>query len=342
MKQSFIHNPVFRLLSPLVAGILAYLLILLFSNAVQDIAEEYVAEEFYVCLLLAFIIQETIRYIIKIRTHTDIRDNEITHLLLELLAAVIICILLVCLVLNLYFKFVLGYLPNGQELMTFNAIYIFIPILYSLIYGSHKYLYAINKEKLDIELAKKKAVQLDFHNFKKEINPNLLFESFETLIIKNYDNKIEADDLIDHLSIVYRYILSEKDNELTSLDKEIKIGASLIALLNLSETRDIHFKHNDINQEQNKLVVIPGALLTVLQNISETFINSGRPINIQSAINQNTLSLKFDGIKKIEKSFNIKNFDNLQFSYSHFTEKTIAIIKKDHSYEVQLPILELA
>ena len=56
----------------------------------------------------------------------------------------------------------------------------------------------------------KRNVEANFLKFKKDINPNLLFESLEALIVLMGTSKDKSDDFIDYLSQVYRYILSKK------------------------------------------------------------------------------------------------------------------------------------
>ena len=58
MNKLFIHNPLFRIISPLCSGILIYLLILLINNNVSQLKETFLGQELYVCIGLTYLIQE--------------------------------------------------------------------------------------------------------------------------------------------------------------------------------------------------------------------------------------------------------------------------------------------
>ena len=64
MKKLFVHHPLFRLLSPLFSGFIVYLLILLINNNVEQLQEQFLGEELYVCIGLSFIIQELARLLL--------------------------------------------------------------------------------------------------------------------------------------------------------------------------------------------------------------------------------------------------------------------------------------
>jgi len=58
MKKLFIHHPLFRLLSPLFSGLVVYILLLLINNDIDQLYEEFLTQELYVCIALTFLIQE--------------------------------------------------------------------------------------------------------------------------------------------------------------------------------------------------------------------------------------------------------------------------------------------
>ena len=57
MKKLFIHQPLFRLLSPIISGVIIYLLVLLLNNNVEQIQEQFFNEELYFCIALSYLIK---------------------------------------------------------------------------------------------------------------------------------------------------------------------------------------------------------------------------------------------------------------------------------------------
>jgi hypothetical protein len=62
MKKIFIHNPFFRIIAPLVFGVLVYLLILLVNNDLTEIGKIFNNGELYVCIGLSYLSLEALRF----------------------------------------------------------------------------------------------------------------------------------------------------------------------------------------------------------------------------------------------------------------------------------------
>jgi hypothetical protein len=63
-KKYFIHHPLFRLLAPVVYGVIVYLLILLINNNLSQLKEIFIGQEVYICIALTFLSFESVRTII--------------------------------------------------------------------------------------------------------------------------------------------------------------------------------------------------------------------------------------------------------------------------------------
>ncbi|MEO1629027.1 MAG: histidine kinase, partial [Bacteroidota bacterium] len=63
MKTLFVHHPLFRLLGPTFSGVIVYVLILLINNNVDQLQEEFLGQELYVCIGLSYLIQELSRWL---------------------------------------------------------------------------------------------------------------------------------------------------------------------------------------------------------------------------------------------------------------------------------------
>jgi hypothetical protein len=80
-KQYFVNHPVFRIVAPVIYGVLIYLLVLMINNTVAQVNELFRSEEVYVFIVLTFIAFESSRFIIKLLakyTHYDASRFYIT------------------------------------------------------------------------------------------------------------------------------------------------------------------------------------------------------------------------------------------------------------------------
>ena len=66
---------------------------------------------------------------------------------------------------------------------------------------------------------------------KSQVNPHFLFNSLNTLASLINEDPEQAEDFVQQMSKVYRYLLRNNEVELTNLESEIKFIRSYFHLL---------------------------------------------------------------------------------------------------------------
>src|SRR5688572_4542860 len=115
MRKVFIHNPFFRLLAPLVFGVIVYLLILLVGNNLNDISQIFSNEELYVCIGVTYLTFESLRASISL-----IKRFQFSHIrnqiVLTVAISVLISIAVITLSIVVYYKWRVGFDVGVREL----------------------------------------------------------------------------------------------------------------------------------------------------------------------------------------------------------------------------------
>ncbi|MEP2770995.1 MAG: histidine kinase [Fulvivirga sp.] len=343
MKKIFIHNPFFRLLVPPVYGVLIYLLILLINNDVSQISEIFMGQEVYACIGLSYLLSEVLRLNILINDKFFPSGfSTVNRMLLQSATGIFLSIIVISIAISAYFEYVLEFSITETQLIVFNSIYVVSSLLFNLLYFSNIYMYKQNAERLENERLLTESVEAELAQFKNEVNPLLLYDALETLITLVHRNTEEAEDYIDHLSGIYRYILSHRKVELSTLSDELKAVNHVIHLLN--------YKHeNHITLEclikATDTPVVPGTFPTLIETIvRNTIINKYTPLQIKLYLEPE------DGYIVIQSKLNDKliadersksTLENIQKSYSYYTEKPMVKVKAyDFSY-FKIPLMEL-
>ncbi|EDP70647.1 histidine kinase internal region [Flavobacteriales bacterium ALC-1] len=337
MKKLFVHLPLFRLLSPLFSGVLVYLLLLLINNNVEQLQEQFLGEELYVCIGLSFLIQEVSRLLLLLFKKLPQRLPFILALLIQVVASLIVCISVVTLAIYIYYKYVSGYSPNSEELWNFNSIFAAITFIYILLNLSHHYLYKVNTKKLNDELLRKQLVEEDFIQFKNEINPTLLFDSLESIIVLAKQDKEEVDDLIDTIASTYRYVLSKGKRQLVLIEEELQAVEHLVKLFDFLPYRKLNFK-GTIN---SSFLVVPGSLLKLVETIVKTSIVQEKPMAINLVEGDTFLGIEYKHNDKISEQFNIDSITELQSVYSIYSEEPISIFDQEEIRFIKIPKLQV-
>lgn len=338
MNKLFIHNPIFRIISPLCSGALVYLLILLVNNNVGQLQEEFLGQELYVCIGLSYLIQEYSRISLFFFEKLKYPESLIGKIGLQLLISIVVSIALVSGFMYLYFKFALGFTPNFSELILFNSIFSVFTIIYLSLYLSHRFLYKINTEILNKELLEKENIDQDFVQFKKGINPKLLFESLEALILLIKKDLDKAEGYIDYFSAVYRYILSRTNKELVPIEEELAALDQLLLLFESLPYRKTKYTTKGVIQS----FVVPGSILTcVEQIIRSTIVSQDTQLDLEIFVDGNHVVLKYPHQEKITLGFEYDAVKDIIDLYRFYTPNKIKILKDDIYKMIFIPKLAM-
>ena len=180
MRSFFLQKPLLRLLTPLVVGSIAYLLILLVNNNILQLQAYFLGAELYFCLGLALLMQEGLWWILRPIGKLSWSQAVGVVVRRRTIGAIVLIVTLVASAVWAYYSFALGFAPSSGELLMFCGVFTVLGGLLISLKVSHSLLLLDNEEALAAEAAMKEHIAADFNQFKQGINPDLLFVmSFE-------------------------------------------------------------------------------------------------------------------------------------------------------------------
>jgi sensor histidine kinase YesM len=342
MKPYFIHNTLFRILAPLVYGVIVYLLILLINNEVTRVNEIFDNQEVYVCIFLTFLSFESIRFIIVLMDRFTEPKSQPVRLVAQFIVTCSISLLLVLLSLSAYFIYVVGFSISQTQLWIFGSVYGATAGLYNLLYFSNFYMQKENTLKLNIEKQNREVLELEMNEFTSDINPDLLYESLENLIGLMYRDVDQAENYIDSLASAYRYVLGNRRNELVPLSTEIEAAKILLHLM--SEKYYGHLKfENHLKEEEKGALVIPGSLMAVIEYVvRNTIVTRHEPFIIRCAMEEDyiTIQARLNDRLVSHPASDIALL-RLQRSYSLYSDRPLIRVKAYDENYVKLPVLRI-
>ena len=339
MRRLFVHAPWFRIVSPIFSGAVIYLLLLLLNNNVEALFEQFLGQELYFCILLAYVIQEFARLAIVHFTRWSLLRKNWIRVVVASLASIAITISFVTGAMSIYYHFLLGFSPNASELITFNIIFTVINLIYITLHISYDLLTQIHQTKLKHEQSRKQQIQADFQQFRRGLNPKLLIESLENLILLAKSDKNAAENFIDDFAQVYRYILSKR-HELVSIHTECAVLIHLIHLFNQLPSRSLAV----INRlETSDFLVVPGVLLKLVESIMRDAIaNPNLTLEVLLAETKDDLVLSVSFIKSLRYEEVYEVLEEIKETYALYSEKPITHLNEMKRQEFNIPKLILA
>ncbi|MEP6734721.1 MAG: histidine kinase [Chryseolinea sp.] len=343
MKRYFIHNPFFRLLAPPVYGVLTYLIILLINNNVKQVEALFSSEEVYISIVLTYVSFESIRLLILLMTRFLPERYFSIRIPIQFALSILVSVSLVIVGIQLYFINIIGFTISSIQLLIFTTIYTVTAILYNLLYFSNYYLQKENTVKLTAEKQQHDILEMEMMEFRNDINPDLLFESLESLINLMYKDVDKAEEYIDCLANAYRYVLTNRQEELVPVAIELEAVRNMIVLLNEKYFHQLIFE-SSLDPDELDALLIPGSLPVIVESIvRNTIISRFEPLVMRCFLEDDYITVQSKlNDRLVVRSEGEVALARLQKSYSLYSDMPMIKVKAyDESY-IKLPVIRVA
>lgn len=206
--------------------------------------------------------------------------------------------------------------------------------------SKEKYLLAWKEASINAEKLKKESMAAQFETLKNQVNPHFLFNSLNFLTELLYQDQDQAAEFIKELSMVYRYVLENKEKEVVCLDSEVEILNSFTYLLK------IRFHNNIIIDnklpKKSEILIAPLTLQLLVENaIKHNIASSENPLVINLFVEKKFVIVT----NKIQRknSFFVSSFEiglkNIQKRYEFLTNVKVEVIDSGNDFIVKVPVL---
>ncbi len=179
-----------------------------------------------------------------------------------------------------------------------------------------------------------------FESLKNQLDPHFLFNSLNVLTSLIEENPKQAEKFTTKLSKIYRYVLTQKNEDLVLATEELKFAKTYTDLLQMRFEDAVVFDiPEDLDVENLK--IIPLALQLLLENaVKHNVITSNKKLDIKIYQENNYLVVENNINKKstIEKSTKV-GLQNIVDRYSLVTTSAVIIEDNNKTFKVKLPLL---
>ncbi len=341
-KNWYYNNIPFRITSPLIIGLVVYLLVLLFFDSVDQLFTNIFSREAIFVIILTLVFLEVNRLVIIISNKIlPFEDNIKTRIIVQFGASILISISVISLLLNWYFIQFEGFSTITTELITFNLIYLLIVIFSNLYYFSIAFLYTRNDTKIAEEFIRKSNLELEMENFKYQVNPDFLFQSLEIIISELHRSKKEADELVNNLASVYRFTLDNKDEDLVPVSEEVDSLIPVLKLFKSKYGKGIEYKI-DVDSNCGKHL-IPGTLRLVFESaVIQNIISKPIPLRFEVSNDNTNVIIEYSLNEKLQVNKQLESrIEQLKKAYSYLSKFGVLCDKENGSHIVKIPLLSI-
>lgn len=190
-----------------------------------------------------------------------------------------------------------------------------------------------------VKLEREKA-QMQYDNLKNQLNPHFLFNSLSSLNSLIFENPQLASEFLQQLSKVYRYLLSNKDKSLVTLDNEVDFVNHYVNLLKTRFDDGLSIRF-DIPEEAKEKKIVPVTIQILLENaLKHNVAMKASPLNIDVSVDNQYLVVRNNlQIRNTELS-NKLGLENLKNLYHYLSTKPVVIEQDAQYFTVKIPLVE--
>ncbi|WP_324672217.1 histidine kinase [Hymenobacter sp. GOD-10R] len=192
------------------------------------------------------------------------------------------------------------------------------------------------------EQLQKENLQTQLDSLKKQVNPHFLFNSLNTLSYLIGEDAERAEEFLDEMCKVYRYLLRNNENELTNLATELQFIRSYFHLL---KTRYGDSLHLDLAIEPRyEQSLLPSLTLQLLVEnaVKHNVIHKDYPLTVHISTQPNGLLMVRNNLqKKVQHvASNQVGLSNIASKFNLLKQPEIEVMQTDTEFMVTVPLIQ--
>jgi two-component system, LytTR family, sensor kinase len=219
---------------------------------------------------------------------------------------------------------------------TLVTLNIFLTFLNEGIYRFEKFKVTLTEN----EQLKKEYMHSRLLGLKSQMNPHFLFNSLNTLSSLIHENADDAEEFLDQMSKVYRYLLRNNEEQLVSIATELNFIRSYYYLLKARHGDGLTLSIN-VADEVMDYMVPPLTLQMIAESVLNiNSISRSHPLSITIQSSDGWLELKNNVQPKmncVEDCAEV--MENISNKYRLLCQQEVEIREDEKEWKIQLPLI---
>lgn len=236
---------------------------------------------------------------------------------------------------------ILGYQLAMDDLKMGLLVGFSINLIFETLYEGDYILEKYKQSVEEKEAAQQMVMQQEFDTLKSQVNPHFLFNCFNTLSSLISDDKAQAEVFLNELSKVYRYLLQNNEDGLSTLQNEVQFVKSYYKLLQTRHGDAVHL--NVQIDKRYDLYLLPSMSLQLLiENVvKHNVVSKTAPLEIDIfTIAGNKLIVNNNLIRRVAKAVSNKvGLENINAKYSLLKQPGFQVMEDERNFTVILPLI---
>ncbi len=236
---------------------------------------------------------------------------------------------------------ILGYKLNYDDLKQGLLVGFCVNLIFETLYEAD---YVLEKYKESVEEKqniRQLSIHQEFDSLKSQVNPHFLFNCFNTLSSLISEDRKKAEKFLNELSKVYRYLLRNNEDGLSTVENEIRFIRSYYQLL---QTR--HGEAVQVNIEIDKRYepyLLPSLSLQLLVEnvVKHNALSKNKPLVIDIFTTAGNKMVVNNNLQRrtIKAPSNKVGLENIKAKYSLLKQDGFQVMEDEKNFTVVLPLI---
>lgn len=239
-----------------------------------------------------------------------------------------------------YFS-VLDYQIKPQDLQSVLLLGFAVNLIFVTLYEVDYVMERLKETMVEKESLKQQALQHEFDALKNQVNPHFLFNCFNTLSSLIAEDKDKAEVFLNELSKVYRYLLRNNEDGLSTVENEMKFIRSYYGLLQTRHGEALQMTL-DIDKRYYPYLLPSLTLQLLVENVVkhnqlaktqplmiEIFTTAGNKLVVNNNLQRRT----------IKAPSNRVGLENIKAKYDLLNQKGFQVMEDGKNFTVVLPLI---
>lgn len=269
-------------------------------------------------------------------------DQSARRILEKSLVAIIIMppsVLLIFLLFD-YFR-IFGYQLQRWDLIMGLILGLCVNLIFETLYESEYLLSQFKKARIEKESIQQLSLQQEFDTLKGQVNPHFLFNCFNTLSSLIEEDREKADVFLNELSKVYRYLLRNNEEGLTTVRNELKFIESYYRLLQTRHGDAVQL-HLDIDKRYDQYLLPPLTLQLLVENVvKHNVLSKNKPLVIDIFTTAGNKLVVNNNLQRrtVKAPSNKVGLENIRAKYSLLKQPGFQVMEDANNFTVVLPLI---
>jgi LytS/YehU family sensor histidine kinase len=200
-----------------------------------------------------------------------------------------------------------------------------------------------NEQVKNAELSRAKA-EAELNALKNQIDPHFIFNSLNTLSYLITSDVHKASMFTENLAEVYRYILSQKEQSLVTLEDELSFTQKYSDLLDLRFGNALRIKKNFNGSTEKNFLIPPTSVFIAFENaVKHNELTEKIPLQIEMDVRDGNLSISntIQPKKTLQRSSRI-GLKNLEDRFKIVTGMGIMAGQQKNKFVITFPLIPIS